>query len=154
MNRRLTGLWLATADNVRLRETVAPGAPLAEERTRDDACVFRDNVTVVEEPLSAAVTVAVWSEEIAPVVAVNVVDDELAGTFTEVGTVKAATLSEIATAVPPAGAAAESVTVQVVLELANKVVAVHWSEVTRVEATRDKLVVWDEPFSRAVMVAV
>ena len=47
--------------------------------------------------------------------ALKVAEAPAAGTMTDAGTVKAALLEEIATAVPPVGAAPESVTVQAIL---------------------------------------
>ena len=46
-----------------------------------------DNVAGLDEPFNVAVTVAVWSETSAPVLAVNVTEVALAATLTEDGTV-------------------------------------------------------------------
>jgi hypothetical protein len=64
-------------------------------------------------------------------VAVKVAEDAAAGTVTEAGTVSTeVALLERATLEPPAGAALESVTVQVVVEDAGTVVLVHCRELS------------------------
>jgi hypothetical protein len=73
---------------------------------------------------------------------------------TEFGTVTAegALLANVTTA-PPAGAALESVTVQVVFEPAATVVLPHVSELTAAGATSDKFAVALTPFNVPVIVA-
>ncbi len=77
-----------------------------------------------------AVTVAVWSESSAPVLAVNVADVALAATFTEDGTVNTdeALLESVTTVLLVADF--DRVTVQVVLALDARVAAAHCSEDT------------------------
>jgi hypothetical protein len=71
------------------------------------------------------VTVALWELEIVVAVAWNVVVVAPAATVTDVGTVNAALLSEMATVVPPVGAVRDKVTVQVDDDPAVSVVGVH-----------------------------
>ena len=75
-------------------------------------------------------------------------------TITEVGTVRLALSSERATTLPLAGAAFERVTVQVVLALAVKAVAVHWSEESTTGTTSERVAVLETPVREAVMVAL
>jgi len=83
-----------------------------------------------------AVTVAFWSEVTAAAVAVKVAIVAPDDTGIEAGTVKAETrLLASATLTPPAGAALESVTVQVVVPEAVKVVLPHCSDETDTGAT-------------------
>ena len=113
-----------------------------------------ERVTGLDEPFSAAVTVAVWSEASAPVLAVKVAEVALAATLTEEGTVKTdgALLVSVTTVLLVTDF--DRVTVQVVLALEARVVAAH----CRVESDRqglsESVTDWDEPFSEAVMVAV
>ena len=65
----------------------------------------RFNVTVWEEPLSEAVTVAFWLVVRVPAVAVKLAEVAPAGTVTEAGTVSAELLLDKATVLPPVGAA-------------------------------------------------
>ena len=75
-------------------------------------------------------------------------------TVTEVGTVRLALSSEIATTLPLADATFERVTVQVVLAFAVKAVAVHWSEESTTGATSERVAVLETPAREAVMVAL
>ena len=74
------------------------------------------NATLVvrELPLYVAVIVAAALAEIVPAIAVKLPVEEAAETVTDVGTESSDVLLARATAVPPLGAAPESVTVQVV----------------------------------------
>jgi hypothetical protein len=87
-------------------------------------------------------------------VAIKVAESAPAATATEAGVLKRLELSESATVAAPAGAACESVTVQVVLPFAGKLPAAHCSDVTVTGAFSDRLAVFEEPFSEAVRVAV
>ena len=69
-----------------------------------------------EMPLYEAVTVAVWPDVTALLLAVKVALVEPDATVTDGGTVKKVLLSERVVVAPPVGAAAESVTVQVAAE--------------------------------------
>ncbi len=90
----------------------------------------------------------------APAVAVNAADEDPAATATDPGTVRALLLLDAKTVAPFAGAALESVTAQLVLPLADIVVLEHCSEETVAGAINDNVVVWEEPLSVAVMVAL
>jgi hypothetical protein len=91
-----------------------------------------------------------------PVDAVKVAVVAEAATVTEAGTVSAVALSERLTTVPPAGAAADSVTIQVVLALAARLPAEHctFASVTVPPLTSEMLAFAESPLSEAVMVAV
>jgi len=67
--------------------------------------------------LRVAVTVAAPLDGMAPAVAVNVTAVAFAGTVTEAGTVRTALLEDKDTVEPPAGAAFDNVTVQVLFAL-------------------------------------
>jgi hypothetical protein len=85
---------------------------------------------------------------------VNVAVVAAAATVTEAGVVRTALLSEIVTAVPPVGAAFDSVTVQVLVPFEFKLVGVQVSEETVIAVTRLTDAVRDPPLSVAVTVAV
>ena len=91
----------------------------------------------------------------APALAVNVEEVKLAGTVTEAGTVRTeAAVLERETAVPPAGAPLEMMTVHVVLLFAAKILGAHSREDNVIGATSERLEVAELPFSVAVRVAV
>ena len=84
------------------------------------------SVAVLLEPLRVAVMVGVWSAVTAAAAAVNVAVVAAAATVTDAGTVNAeVALLESVTMEPPAGAAFESTTLQVVVADAARVVFVH-----------------------------
>ena len=90
----------------------------------------------------------------AAAVAVKVAVAAPFATSTEVGTVKAdVRLLASVTVVPPSGAVLESVTVQVVVAAAARLVLPHCSELIVIEATRETLAVALTLFSVAVTVA-
>jgi hypothetical protein len=108
-----------------------------------------------DTPLSVAVIVAVWSVENEPALAVKFALVPLAGIATEAGVVNAAALSARVTVTPPAGAACDNVTVQVVLALGAKLAAAHCSaEIEFVAGTNDSDSEAEEVLSVAVIVAV
>ena len=86
--------------------------------------------------------------------AVKEVEEELPGTVTDARTVKTGTLLDSFTTVPPEGAALERATVQVVLALAVKVVAVHWTDERATGAIKEREAVLETPVREAVMVAL
>src|ERR1051326_1443417 len=85
---------------------------------------------VFELPLSVAVMVTAVSAGTAPELTVKYAVEFPDATVTVAGTVRAVLLSESVTVEPPAGAACESVTQQVELELAATVLDEHCSEFT------------------------
>ena len=87
-------------------------------------------------PLAVAVTVAVALLAIVPAVAEKVALLAPAATATVAGTVSAAELLESATATPPAGAAALTVTVHVLLPPDDNAVGVQLSAVTATGGAR------------------
>ena len=112
-----------------------------------------EKVTGWDEPFSAAVTVADWSDATVPVLAVKVAEVALAATLTEGGTVKTdGALLVIVTAVLLVTDFVR-VTVQVVLALEARVVAVHCRVEMAGRVVNESVTDWDEPFSEAVMVA-
>jgi hypothetical protein len=89
-----------------------------------------------------------------PVIAVKLALTALAGTVTEAGRMRTLAIApEMVTNSPPAGAAPLRVAVQVVLALESKVEATHWIEEISTGAFRERLNVWEEPLSDAVMTA-
>jgi len=111
-----------------------------------------------DSPLSVAVTetVSVVPPSGGSVVAVaeNAAVRDPAGTFTEVGTVNAGLLAETGTLMPPVGAGAERVRVQVEDAPASSVVALHANADTSTGAIRLKVAVWEALLSVAVTVAL
>jgi hypothetical protein len=89
-----------------------------------------------------------------PAVAVKAAVVEPAATVTESGATSRALLLDTATVAPPAGAALESVTVQLVLPLDPNVVGLQAKDDTSTGATRPTLVFCDWPFRVARMVAL
>jgi hypothetical protein len=81
------------------------------------------------------VTIAFTENE--PARAVNVAETAPAATVMDAGVVNTAELSEIATAVPPAAAAWEIVTVQVVLVFGDRLLAAHCTLETARPADND-----------------
>ena len=79
----------------------------------------------MDEPFNVAVTVAVWSETSAPVLAVNVAEVALVATLTEAGTVNRdeALLESVTTVLLVADF--DRVTVQVVLTLEARLAVAH-----------------------------
>jgi len=89
---------------------------------------------------------------IAPTLAVNCAEVELAGTVTEAGTVRSAAVSLIATTAPPAGAAFERVTVQDVFPFPVRLAATQVKAETTGPAGIVTNAVAEEPGSDAVRV--
>lgn len=84
------------------------------------------DIVVEQDPDAvAAVTVADWDERTVPVVAVNAADSAPYGTETVAGTTSAPLEDANATAVPPAGAACERVTVQLAVEPVDRAEGEH-----------------------------
>jgi hypothetical protein len=89
------------------------------------------------------------------VLAVKVAVVAVAGTVTEAGSVRTLAMPpEMATTAPPVGAALLKVTVQVVLALEARVVAVHWRAEISAGATNEIVEVLEEPLREAVAVAL
>jgi len=89
--------------------------------------------------LYVAVMVALWLLLIVPAVAVNVLVVDPAATVTEAGTVNSALLLDSVTDAPPAGAAEESVTVQVEVPPLAKLVVVQPKELSNTGAVSDSV---------------
>ncbi len=104
-------------------------------------------------PFNKAVTIAVWSLETAPALAVKLAAVEPAGTITDGGTVSAAALLDSATATPPAPAELDSVTVHVEVPPAARLVGVQDKEPTKTGATSD-IVICELPLYEAVTTAI
>ena len=109
--------------------------------------------------LRVAVTTAVWLSETVPAVARKVAVVLEAATVTETGTVRAEVLSDRATVMPPAGAEADRVRVQVLLAPEARVAGVHCSDDTEYVATGGggmsmRVVDCDPPAYLAVIAAV
>ena len=104
-----------------------PGTTLVGLHVNDERLGFgsKDRVVVCVDELREAVITAVPKEATVPAVAVKLAVDAVADTVTEPGTVTIELLEDRLTAVPPVGAAEESVTVQEVLALVAKLDAVH-----------------------------
>jgi len=114
---------------------------------KDADCVapFRDAVTVTcDSPLGSVLSV----------VSVKLPVDDEAGTVTEAGTVSTGLLLESDKVTPPLGAAAERVTVQVLLDPALRLAGVQAKLVTVTRGKRLRLKVLEVPFNEAVTVAL
>ena len=101
-----------------------------------------------------AVMVAVSFDVKVPTLAVKVAEELAAGTLTEAGTIREKLLSESETVVPPEGAAADNVTVQVLVELGPRLVGLQFSVETSIDATRLTLALAELPLYAAVSVAL
>jgi hypothetical protein len=99
-------------------------------------CVTSETLAVMEVLLYVAVSTTDWLPAIVPAVAVNVLEVAPAATVADPGTVSRALLLDKATTAPPAGAACESVTVQVDDELDPRLPGVQESEVGTTGAVR------------------
>ncbi len=131
----------------------SPEGLQASEEIADWATRFR--VAIWETPLLiVAITEAVRLPEITPAVALKVADVAPAATVTKVGMVSNALLLDKNTGLPPAGAAAVSVTVQVLIAPEARPVGLQASEDNATVATRFTLAVWKTPFMEAVTEAV
>ena len=120
----------------------------------DTAGATKLTLVTCEAPFRTAVIVALWFAVTTPALAVNVVELLFAATVTDAGTVSAALFDEIATALPPVGAASFKVIVQVV-ELPELTVAgLQASEVTTAGSMRLNVVLCRLPFRLAVIVAL
>jgi hypothetical protein len=123
-----TVLLVADFDRVTVQVVLALEARLAVAHCREDrvtAGATRESVTGLDEPFNVAVTVAAWSENSVPALAVNVAEVALAATLTEDGTVSrdAALLESVTTVLLVADF--DRVTVQVVLALEARLAAAH-----------------------------
>src|SRR4029077_18044043 len=143
-------------DNVTVQEVLAFEARLEAVHVRDDRLTGASNKIVAgdEMPFRDAVTVALALDVTVPAVAIKEAEVEVAGTMTEAGTVKVGLLEASETAVPPAGAALDNVTVQEVLAFEARLEAVHVRE-DRLTGASKEIVTGDEvPFRDAVTVAL
>jgi hypothetical protein len=134
---------------------VAPDAVIADavipERVRG---ATSEMLAAADEPLRVAVTVAVWSETNAPVLALNVAEVTLAAMLTEEGTLNAeGALSESVTTVLLV-VGFDRVAVQVLKVLGPRVVGAQASEETSTAAERVMVVLAELPLQEAVRVAL
>ena len=146
----------AALDSITVQEVLALVARLEAVHVREDRFTgaSREIVTGDELPLSEAVIVALALALIVPAVTVKLAVVAVAGTVTEAGTVKSPLLEDRLTAVPPVGAALDSVTVQEVLALVARLEAVHVREDRLTGASRE-IVTGDElPLREAEIVAL
>ena len=92
-----------------------------------------------------------------PALTVKLTEEAFPGIVTEAGKLIALVLADNPIVVPVAGATPESVTVQVLLALADKDAPAHCSD-ERVTAltgdTRDMIMLWELPFREALITAV
>lgn len=102
-----------------MQDVLELASRLEAEQCREDTVTGASNemVTVSGVPLREAVSVALLLAVALPAVAVKVAEVEPAWTVTDGGTVRAGLLEDMATAVPPAGAAFDSVMVHEVMVL-------------------------------------
>ena len=150
----------AALESVTVQVVVEEAGRLVPAHCRELSVTMVSAVTVIVTgllvPLREDVITEVWSEETAAAVAVKVAEEAAAGTVTEEGTVNTeVTLLERATLEPPAGAALESVMVQVVVDDADTVVLVHCRELSE-GGSADTVIVTGllVPFKEAVLLEV
>jgi hypothetical protein len=140
-----------------VQETVAPDDVMPDAVIPERLIgATNESVAGVEDPLNVAVTVAVWSDSRAPVLAVNVAEVALAGTLTEDGTVNTdGTLLESVTTVLLALDFAR-VTVQDVFALEVRLATTHCRDVIVGGAVVviERVAAADEPANVPVTVAV
>ena len=105
----------AAPDNPTVQVLAADEANDVGEQASEDTVIgaSREMVAVCEELPAVAVTTALWLLGMAPAVAVNVALVPPAAILTDAGTVSKALPLERVTVVPPAGAAPDNPTVQV-----------------------------------------
>ena len=138
----------AAFDKVTVQLLVAFAPSVVGLHCSDETAVAaaRFTFTLCDVPLYVAVRVPFWSAPIAPVLTVNGPVVEPAVTVTVAGTVNAdRPLLLSTTDTPLAPAAFDSVTVQLLLAFAPKVVGVHCREETTVGATRLMVTLCDVP---------
>jgi len=149
----------AAAEIVTLQLVLPPDATDVGVHVSPVTVVAAGGVTVTEAvpelPFNDAVIVTAWFDVTVPAVPVKLPVVAPAATVTDAGVVSAVLLSDTVTAVPPVGAAAEIVTVQLVLAPDTTEVGVHVSPVT---VGAGGVTVTDAvpelPFNDAVIVAV
>jgi hypothetical protein len=146
----------AALERVTVQEVLELASKFVVSHCREERTVAETRATEVstDEPLSAAVTVAFWSEEKDAVRIVNAAEEVLAGTATDGGTERLCTLLVRPTDASEEGAAFERVTVQELLELAVRLADAHCRAVTTAGAISATEVDWEDPFSVAVRVIV
>jgi hypothetical protein len=112
-------------------------------------------VVLAVVPFNVAVSVAVWSAAIIPVVTLNITVVALVAASTDAGAVNTGDpLFPTVTSAPPAGAPCDSMTVHIALPFELNAVAVHVSPLTVVGACSAIVVLTVVPFNVAASVAV
>jgi hypothetical protein len=114
----------------------------------------KDKVVVFDTPLAVAVIVTAVSDGTATALALNVAAVWPAGTVTVPGTVTKLPLLDSATAVPPAGAAPLSVTVQTLEPAPAKLAGLQLTPASESAVSRERDAVCEAPLKVAVIVAV
>jgi hypothetical protein len=147
----------ADFDNVTVQVPLAFAPKVAGLHCNEEitAAVARLMLTVCEPFAYAAVTEPLWSAAKAPVLITNEAEVAFAGTVTEGGSVSTGSpeLLKVTTA-PLDPAAFDSVTVQVPLAFAPKVVGLHCSEERTADTAKDTVEDFDIPLYVAVTPAV
>lgn len=131
-----------------------PSVLAAQDKDEISTEADNDRFTLWVEPLRDAEIVAVRSADRAPVVIVNATVVVLAASVTDDGAVRTPLIPPETTTVVPDGMALDTVTVQVVLELEDRVVDAHDKEEISGEADNDSFTLWLDPLSDADSVAV
>jgi len=136
-------------------EVEAPRVLVAQVRLLNDIAAPTEMVTDWVDPFRVAVTVELKFVRTATAAAVNVAEVAPAGTRTDGGTVRAVVrLLARATLDPPAGAAWDSVTVQVVTARAMRLVLPQASELIESAAVIAIVTDFEDPLSVAVRFAL
>jgi len=147
----------AAFDSVTTQVDVPPEPRLVGAHVSDvkaGSVVTSDNDCVWELPFNEAVTIAVWLVEIVPAVAVKFAAVAPDATLTDGGTLNAVTLLERATVIPPEPAACDSVTEHADVPPEPRLVGLHDTRLTVVDATSEIDAVLEPPFKLAVITAV
>ncbi len=144
----------AGLDSVTVQEVLALEARLGAVQVREVrlAAPNREILKGNEFPLKEALMVAVPEEVMVPTEAVNVAAVEEAGTAKEGGMLSIGLLEVSATAVPPAGAALDSVTVQEVVPFEVRLEGAHVREEGPAAGASDSVADAEEPLKVAVTV--
>jgi hypothetical protein len=130
------------------------GTLVGVQLTEGTVAVTSPRLKKDEAPFSVPVIVAVWLLDTAPVVTTKVTELAFPGIVTLAGTFSAAALSVRVTVAPLERAGFESVMVQVVLELAARLVAAHCREEMVGSVASVMVAVCEDPLRDAVTVAV
>jgi hypothetical protein len=146
----------AGCDSATVQLVLPPELSAVGLHTNDDSAAtgFSEKLAVLKFPFRLAVNTAVWESSTVP--AVTAIEAVVAPTGTSSAAAGASSvlLALKATTIPPAGAACESATVQLVLPPELSTVGLHTNDASPATEFSEKLTVFEVPFHVAVKTAV